>query len=98
MARRTIEERIAVEQARRAVLDARLRKLEAKDRQAKQTRRNQQAVLIGHLVLDEIERGDDAARRLRKWLAERLPDRLTRKADRELMQPVLEHDRSDAGD
>jgi hypothetical protein len=84
MARTSIEERIAQLEARKKTLQARLSKQERAD----DTRRK---ILLGALVLDRLERSDDAdfARRLREWLRRELPGFLTRDADKVLLDDLI---------
>lgn len=84
MARKSIEQRLAELDARRASLKARL----GKEERARDTRRK---VLLGALVLDRLERpGDEEfSRRLRDWLGRELPGFLTRDVDRELLGDLI---------
>ncbi len=83
MARKTIEQRLAELDARRASLKARLSKQE----RARDTRRK---VLLGALVLNRLEHGhDDVSRALPQWLRRELPAFLTRDIDKELFDDLL---------
>lgn len=83
MARKTIEQRLAELDARRASLKARLSKQE----RARDTRRK---VLLGALVLNRLEHGhDDVSRGLGDWLRRELPAFLTRDMDKELFDDLL---------
>ena len=83
MARKTIEQRLAELDARRASLKARLSKQE----RARDTRRK---VLLGALVLNRLEHGgDDFSQRLGDWLRRELPAFLTRDMDKELFDDLL---------
>jgi hypothetical protein len=83
LARKTIEQRLAELDARRASLKARLSKQE----RARDTRRK---VLLGALVLNRLEHGhDDFSRSLGDWLRPELPAFLTRDIDKELFDDLL---------
>ena len=83
MARKSIEQRLAELDARRASLKARLSKQE----RARDTRRK---VLLGALVLNRLEHGrDDFSRNLPDWLRRALPGFLTRDMDKELFDDLL---------
>lgn len=84
MARKSIEQRLAELDARRASLKARI----GKEERARDTRRK---VLLGALVLDRLERSHDEefAKRLRDWLARELPGFLTRDVDRTLLADLI---------
>jgi hypothetical protein len=79
MARSPIQHRIAQLEARKKTLQARLSKQE----RSEDTRRK---ILLGALVLDRLERSDDAefAQRLAEWLRRELPGFLTRDGDKVL--------------
>lgn len=88
MARRPLEERIALaeEKARQAVEQAkRLKAQRDKTERANDTRRK---ILIGALVLDRIEKDDDAAKWLRDFLSRELPSFVTRDHDRTLFSTL----------
>lgn len=84
MARRSIAERIAQLEARKKALQARLSKQE----RAVDTRRK---VLLGALVLQRLETGNDPefTRRLREWLKRELPGFLIRENDRALFPEFI---------
>ena len=84
VARKSIEQRLAELDARRASLKARI----GKEERARDTRRK---VLLGALVLDRLERSHDEefAKRLRDWLARELPGFLTRDVDRTLLADLI---------
>jgi hypothetical protein len=85
LAKLSIEERIAQLEARKRALKARLTKHD----RAKDTRRK---VLLGALVLQQIEGGRDAEfrQRLTSWLKGELPGFLTRDEDRKLFPEFIE--------
>lgn len=83
MARKTIEQRLAELDARRATLKAKLSKQE----RANDTRRK---VLLGALLLHRLESGkDDFSRNLGEWLRRELPGFLTRDMDKELFADFI---------
>lgn len=84
MARKTIEQRLAEIDAQRKTLIARL----GKEERAKDTRRK---VLLGALVLHRLENTNDAefTKRLGDWLRRELPGFLTRDADKELFDDLI---------
>lgn len=85
MARRSIPERIAQLDARKKALQARLTKQE----RAVDTRRK---VLLGALVLQRLESGNDPefTRRLSDWLKRELPGFLIRENDRALFPEFID--------
>jgi hypothetical protein len=85
MARRSIPERIAQLDARKKALQARLTKQE----RAVDTRRK---VLLGALVLQRLESGNDPefTRRLSDWLKRELPGFLIRENDRALFPDFID--------
>lgn len=85
MARRSIPERIAQLDARKKALQARLTKQE----RAVDTRRK---VLLGALVLQRLESGNDPefTRRLSDWLKRELPSFLIRENDRALFPDFID--------
>ena len=85
MARRPLSERLAAERERIAKLQENVRKLEAQERKTERAKDTRRKVLLGALVMDELERDTAMAGELRRWLADRLPDYLTRDHDREVM-------------
>jgi len=88
MARKSIEERLAQIEAQRKTLKARLGKQE----RAEDTRRK---VLLGALVLHRLEHGKDhVSRSLPAWLAQELPDFLTRDIDKALFADLLNQETS----
>ena len=84
MARKSIEERLAQLDARRAALKARLSKQDRDN----DTRRK---VLLGALLLHRLGSSNDPdfTRRLRDWLARELPAFLTRDGDKELFPDLI---------
>jgi hypothetical protein len=84
MARKSIEQRLAELDARRAALKARLSKKE----RANDTRRK---VLLGALVLHWLENSNEPefTKRLRAWLARELPGFLTREIDKEILKDLM---------
>lgn len=83
MAGKTVEQRIAQLDARRAALKARLNN----QNRADDTRRK---VLLGALVLHRLEEGhDDFSRSLQGWLQRELPGFLTRERDAVLFDDLL---------
>ena len=84
MARKSIEQRLAELNARRAALKARLSKKE----RANDTRRK---VLLGALVLHWLENSNEPefTKRLRAWLARELPGFLTREIDKEILKDLM---------
>ena len=93
LAKKSLEQRIAQLEAQKKTLKARLSKQE----RAKETRRK---ILIGALVLDRIEAdAGDFSHDLKQWVASELPGFLTRQADHELFDDLLQNtSRTDAGD
>ncbi|MBY2943030.1 mobilization protein [Rhizobium leguminosarum] len=85
MARKSISERLAQLEAQRKTLQIRLGKQE----RAIDTRRK---VLIGALVLHRLEHDRDGqfAGGIAEWLRRELPKFLTRDADRDLFDDLLE--------
>jgi hypothetical protein len=78
MVRRSIGERLAQLEAQRKTLQSKLGKQE----RAKDTRRK---VLIGGLLLDRLEKGqDDFSKKLGDWLNKEMPGFLTRDDDKAL--------------
>ena len=90
MARRPLSERLATERERIARLQDKVRKLEAQERRTERSRDTRRKVLLGALVMDELERGSAMSGELRWWLAERLPDYLQRDNDREVMARFMD--------
>lgn len=84
MARRTIEQRIAQLEAQKKTLQARL----GRQDRARDTRRK---VLLGALVLQRLEAGQDPAftQRLADWLRRELPGFLTRETDKALFADLI---------
>ena len=82
--RKSLEEQIAVLEARKKNLQARLKKKE----RTQDTRRK---ILLGALILNRLEnpRDPDFAARLHRWLQDELPGFLTRGVDRELFEEIL---------
>ena len=84
MPRRSIADRLAQLDAQRKTLSARL----GKQDRANDTRRK---VLLGALVLQRLETGNDPefSKRLADWLRRELPGFLTREADRTLLADLI---------
>ena len=84
MARRTIEERLAQLDNQRKTLQARLGQQE----RARDTRRE---VLLGALVLHQLEMAPDTelSGKLGDWVGKKLPGFLTRDVDHELFPDLL---------
>ncbi len=82
MARRDIDQRIAELEEQAKALKAR----KAATERANDTRRT---VILGSLVLQEIDKGTEASKELRSWLAKELPEKLTRDRDREIFAELL---------
>ena len=82
--RKSLEEQIAVLEARKKNLQARLKKKE----RAQDTRRK---IILGALILDRLEnpRDPEFAARLHRWLQDELPGFLKRDVDRELFEEIL---------
>ncbi|MBB4000250.1 mobilization protein [Aureimonas pseudogalii] len=93
MAKLSIEERIAQLEARKRALKARLTKHD----RAKDTRRK---VLLGALVLQQLEGNRDAEfrQRLASWLKGELPGFLTREEDRNLFPEFITRTVNTSGD
>jgi hypothetical protein len=86
--RKSIHERLAMLEARRQTLKARL----GKQQRTEDTRRK---ILLGTLVLHRIEHGtDDVSRILPTWLAKELPGFLTRDIDKALFTDLIGADPS----
>lgn len=94
MARRPLAERLATERERVAKLQDNVRRLEAQERKTERAKDTRRKVLLGTLVMDELERDTAMANGLRRWLAERLPDTLTRDHDRHVMARFMNRDGS----
>ena len=82
MARRSIDQRIAELEEQARALKAR----KAKTDQANETRRK---VMLGSLVLRDIEADNENARALKSWLLDALPGYLTRDHDKEIFAELL---------
>ena len=82
MVRRTIDQRIAELEEQARALKAR----KATTERANETRRT---VVIGSLVLQEIDKDTAASKALRSWLSKELPEKLTRDRDREIFAELL---------
>ncbi len=82
MARRDIDQRIAQLEEQAKALKAR----KAATDRANDTRRS---VVLGSLVLQEIDRDTEASKALRSWLAQELPEKLTRDRDRQIFAELL---------
>lgn len=90
MARRPLSERLAAERERMAKLQDKVRKLEAQERRTERSRDTRRKVLLGALVMDELERDTPMSGELRRWLAERLPGYLQRDNDRYVMARFMD--------
>ncbi|MBO0129097.1 mobilization protein [Agrobacterium sp. OT33] len=82
MARRDIDKRIAELEEQAKALKAR----KAATERANDTRRT---VVLGSLILQEIDKDTEASKALRSWLAKELPEKLTRDRDREIFAELL---------
>lgn len=82
MARRDIDQRIAELEEQAKALKAR----KAATERANDTRRT---VMVGSLVLQEIDKDTEASKALRSWLAKELPEKLTRDHDRQIFAEML---------
>ncbi len=82
MARRDIDQRIAELEEQAKALKAR----KAATERANETRRT---VVLGSLILQEIDKDTEASKALRSWLAKELPEKLTRDRDREIFAELL---------
>ena len=90
MARRPLSERLAAERERIAKLQENVRRLEAQERKTERAKDTRRKVLLGALVMDELERDTGMATELRRWLADRLPDYLARDHDRDVMAQFMD--------
>lgn len=95
MSRRPLSERLTAERERMAKLQEKVRKLEAQERKTERAKDTRRKVLLGALVMDELERDGAMADELRRWLADRLPDYLTRDHDRDVMARFMGGDAPD---
>lgn len=82
MARRSIDQRIAELEEQAKALKAR----KAKTDRANDTRRK---VLLGSLLLRDIETENESCKPLRDWLLKELPGFLTRDHDRQIFEELL---------
>lgn len=82
MARRSIDQRIAELEEQAKALKAR----KAKTDRANDTRRK---VLLGSLLLRDIETENESSKPLRNWLLKELPGFLTRDHDRQIFEELL---------
>ena len=84
MARKTIEQRLAELDAQRSALKARLSKTERNNDMRRK-------VLIGSLVLHQLETSDDQEfnKQLGDWLRRELPGFLTRDSDKALFADLI---------
>ena len=94
MTRRPLAERLAAERECIAKLQDNVRRLEAQERKTERAKDTRRKVLLGALVMDELERDTTMANELQLWLADRLPDYLTRDHDRDVMARFMDGDRS----
>ena len=79
---RNLKERIAELEEQARALKAR----KATTERANDTRRT---VVLGSLVLQEIDKDTAASKALRSWLSKELPEKLTRDRDREIFAELL---------
>ena len=89
MVQRPLSDRLAAERARIAKAQDRVRKLEAQERRTDQARLTRRKILLGTLVLQELETGGAFAGDLQRWLGATLPAALTRDTDRMLMAELI---------
>ncbi len=85
MPRLTDEDRLKQLQQRRDQLNAQLAALEARNRQADKKRDDRRKILLGALVLADLQQRPE----LRAYLRERLPNFLTRPEDRKLFTDLF---------
>ncbi|GAA5666786.1 hypothetical protein Brsp07_05302 [Brucella sp. NBRC 14130] len=82
MARRSIDERIAE-------LEEQAKALRARKSQTDRANDTRRKVILGTLLLRDIEGGGEASKLLRGWLAKELPGHLTREHDRQIFAELL---------
>lgn len=97
MPRRTIAERIAAEKERRDKLDANLKTLQAQSAKVERAKDTRRKVLLGTLVMEELNASGAFTDTLTRWLRQRLPATLTRDTDRELMADFMKEQRTGSG-
>jgi hypothetical protein len=85
MARSTEQERLQKLQERRDQLNAQLAAMEARAKQTQKKQDDRRKILLGALVLADL----DTRPELRNYLAERLPGFLVRPEDRKLFAALL---------
>ena len=90
MARRPLSERLTAERERVAKAHERVRKLEAQERKTERAKDTRRKVLLGALVMEELERDTPMRSELERWLAERLPGYLIREHDRDVMAQFMD--------
>ncbi|KKN78179.1 hypothetical protein LCGC14_0352800 [marine sediment metagenome] len=89
MPRRSLEERLESELARRQKADAKVRALKTRQAKVELQRQKRREALIGQLVLARSAENGRGAKNLRSWLARELDRYLTRDTDRVLMAEFL---------
>lgn len=82
MARRTIDQRIAE-------LEEQAKALKARKSQTDRANDTRKKVILGTLLLRDIEGDSEASKLLRNWLAKELPGQLTREHDRQIFAELL---------
>ena len=85
MTRASDQERLAKLQERRDQLNAQLSALQARAKQAQKKQDDRRKILLGSLVLADLQ----GRPQLKAYLAERLPSFLTRPEDKKLFADVL---------
>jgi hypothetical protein len=85
MARSSDQERLQKLQERRDQLNAQLAAIEARAKQTKKKQDDRRKILLGSLILADLETQSE----LRNYLVERLPSFLTRPEDRKLFADLL---------
>lgn len=89
MPRRSVEERLRVERARRTKIEGEIRKLEAEEAAASRARDTRRKMLVGSFVLDLIVAGDVDRVTAERVLRKGLPNYLKRSTDKELLAEFL---------
>lgn len=82
MARRSIDQRIAE-------LEEQAKALRARKSQTDRANDTRKKVVLGTLLLRDIEGDSEASKLLRNWLARELPGQLTREHDRQIFAELL---------
>lgn len=82
MARRSIDQRIAE-------LEEQAKALRARKSQTDRANDTRKKVILGTLLLRDIEGDSEASKLLRNWLARELPGQLTREHDRQIFAELL---------